>query len=111
MRSLPRMLLLATALGTGAACSREAGTMPFSSGATRSGRVRIGDLPSIDVAALMARTRELSSNAFEGRAPGTRGEELTVRYLIDPEPEKGLYYRSDHFNFAREGVPALDPDE
>lgn len=25
----------------------------------------------------------------------------------DPEPEKGYYYRSDHFNFARVGVPAL----
>ena len=29
----------------------------------------------------------------------------------DPEPEKGFYYRSDHFNFAKEGVPALDPDD
>jgi Zn-dependent M28 family amino/carboxypeptidase len=28
----------------------------------------------------------------------------------DPEPEKGFYYRSDHFNFAKVGVPALDPD-
>ncbi len=28
----------------------------------------------------------------------------------DAEPEKGFYYRSDHFNFAKEGVPALDPD-
>jgi len=28
----------------------------------------------------------------------------------DPEPEKGFYYRSDHFNFAERGVPALDPD-
>ncbi len=28
----------------------------------------------------------------------------------DPEPEKGFYYRSDHFNFAKQGVPALDPD-
>jgi len=27
----------------------------------------------------------------------------------DPEPEKGFYYRSDHFNFAKQGVPALDP--
>jgi Zn-dependent M28 family amino/carboxypeptidase len=27
----------------------------------------------------------------------------------DAEPEKGFYYRSDHFNFAKEGVPALDP--
>jgi len=28
----------------------------------------------------------------------------------DPEPEKGFYYRSDHFEFARQGVPALYPD-
>jgi len=26
----------------------------------------------------------------------------------DAEPEKGFYYRSDHFNFAKQGVPALD---
>ena len=25
----------------------------------------------------------------------------------DPQPEKGYYYRSDHFNFAKQGVPAL----
>jgi Zn-dependent M28 family amino/carboxypeptidase len=29
----------------------------------------------------------------------------------DPEPEKGFYYRSDHFNFAKQGVPALDPSD
>jgi Zn-dependent M28 family amino/carboxypeptidase len=28
----------------------------------------------------------------------------------DPEPEKGFYYRSDHFNFAKRGVPALSTD-
>jgi len=28
----------------------------------------------------------------------------------DPEPEKGSYYRSDHFSFAKAGVPAFDPD-
>ena len=28
----------------------------------------------------------------------------------DAEPEKGYYYRSDHFNFAKQGVPALNPD-
>jgi len=27
----------------------------------------------------------------------------------DAEPEKGFYYRSDHFEFAKKGVPALDP--
>ncbi|HVG18356.1 MAG TPA: M28 family metallopeptidase [Blastocatellia bacterium] len=29
----------------------------------------------------------------------------------DPAPEKGSYYRSDHFNFAKEGVPALYPKD
>lgn len=28
----------------------------------------------------------------------------------DAEPEKGFYYRSDHFEFAKEGVPALYTD-
>ena len=28
----------------------------------------------------------------------------------DPESEKGLYYRSDHFEFAKQGVPALYTD-
>ena len=28
----------------------------------------------------------------------------------DPETEKGYFYRSDHFEFAKQGVPALDPD-
>jgi Zn-dependent M28 family amino/carboxypeptidase len=28
----------------------------------------------------------------------------------DPEPERGMYYRSDHFSFVRRGVPAFEPD-
>ena len=28
----------------------------------------------------------------------------------DPEPEKGFFYRSDHFSFAKRGVPALYTD-
>jgi Zn-dependent M28 family amino/carboxypeptidase len=28
----------------------------------------------------------------------------------DAEPEKGFYFRSDHFEFAKQGVPALDTD-
>src|SRR3990172_1610010 len=40
------------------------------------------------------------------QAASAQGRTLTP----DPEPEKGFYYRSDHFNFAKQGVPALDPD-
>jgi len=28
----------------------------------------------------------------------------------DPEPQKGYFYRSDHFNFAKVGIPALYTD-
>ena len=28
----------------------------------------------------------------------------------DAEPEKGFYYRSDHFEFAKQGVPAMHVD-
>jgi len=36
------------------------------------------------------------------------GEEQGGRVLVpESEPEKGYYYRSDHFNFAKVGVPAL----
>ena len=28
----------------------------------------------------------------------------------DPEPEKGFFYRSDHFEFAKKGVPAMFTD-
>lgn len=37
-------------------------------------------------------------------------EEQGGRVLVpDAEPEKGYYYRSDHFNFAKVGVPAFYP--
>jgi Zn-dependent M28 family amino/carboxypeptidase len=39
-------------------------------------------------------------------AAGEQGRVVTP----DKEPDKGFYYRSDHFNFARQGVPALHPD-
>jgi Zn-dependent M28 family amino/carboxypeptidase len=29
----------------------------------------------------------------------------------DPEPEKGYFYRSDHFEFSKQGVPAIFPGE
>ncbi|MEP6495874.1 MAG: M28 family peptidase [bacterium] len=37
-----------------------------------------------------------------------KADSRTVR--PDAEPEKGFYYRSDHFEFAKQGVPALDAE-
>jgi len=41
-----------------------------------------------------------------GKAAAARGRTLRP----DPRPEVGSFYRSDHFNFAKQGVPALDTD-
>lgn len=45
---------------------------------------------------------ELETMAAEiGKAQG--------RYVLpDQEPEKGFYFRSDHFNFAKVGIPAIN---
>ncbi|MGA1368100.1 MAG: M28 family metallopeptidase [Blastocatellia bacterium] len=47
-------------------------------------------LDSFTGEALLDHIRILSSDEYEGRAPGTRGEELTVRYLIDRFQAFGL---------------------
>jgi hypothetical protein len=44
---------------------------------------KLADMPSIDSAVLLDDIRRLSSDEFEGRGPGTKGEELTVNYLAD----------------------------
>jgi Zn-dependent M28 family amino/carboxypeptidase len=42
---------------------------------------------------------------------GQVAREQGRRLKPDPEPERGMYYRSDHFSFARRGVPAFEPDQ
>src|SRR5712691_93200 len=52
--------------------------------------IPIGQLPPIDVVAVLVHTKVLSSNEYEGRAPGTKGEELSVRYIEDQFKKIGL---------------------
>lgn len=47
-------------------------------------------LPDLSLTTLQDVTKELSSDAFEGRSPGTAGEEKTVAYLIKKFEEAGL---------------------
>ena len=57
------------------------------------------------------RTRDVAVVGFgnsELESYLTAAAEKQDRVLVqEPNPEKGYYYRSDHFNFARHGVPAL----
>ena len=47
-------------------------------------------LPDLSLETLQEVTKELSSDAYEGRAPGTAGEEKTVAYLIRKFAAAGL---------------------
>ncbi len=49
-----------------------------------------GTRPAISAGQLLERTKTLSSDAFEGRGPGTPGEEKTVRYIEDAFQKLGL---------------------
>lgn len=68
---------------------------------------------NIDMLPLSAPTRDLP---IFGLGQNTLEDELQTlaeaegRYVADDgQPEQGFYYRSDHFAFARAGVPALMP--
>ncbi|MFO1010239.1 MAG: M28 family metallopeptidase [Planctomycetota bacterium] len=46
--------------------------------------------PRISASELLAHVQVLASNEFEGRLPGTRGEQLTVDYLVRQAKQIGL---------------------
>ena len=54
------------------------------------GATPVPRLPAFSADAVMAHVKVLASDAFEGRAPGTKGEELTVAYITDQFRTLGL---------------------
>jgi Zn-dependent M28 family amino/carboxypeptidase len=77
---------------TAAACSGSKPPAPADAPrpAAAAPQLMIGQLPDIDVAAVLAQTKVLSSDQFEGRAPGTPGEEKSVAFLQDQFRKVGL---------------------
>jgi Zn-dependent M28 family amino/carboxypeptidase len=105
----PRLAaVLAASLVLGA-CERpadepDAGGAPAESPAERSATATGGEQPALesthdippvpepgfDTERFAEQLRLMASNDFEGRAPGTRGERLTVNFLVDQMAEAGL---------------------
>jgi Zn-dependent M28 family amino/carboxypeptidase len=83
MKKSPAVLALSVLLS---ACSAEESRPPAepAPGPTPTvQRTTIGDLPEIDIDAVLAHTKVLSSDQFEGRGPGSKGDQLTVNYLVE----------------------------
>ena len=52
-------------------------------GAGASKPLTVAEMPAINTDAILTDIKKLSSDEFEGRKPGTKGEALTVQYLED----------------------------
>ncbi len=69
---------------------------------------------NMDVLNQWGRTRDLTIVGMGQSALDDVAAEVAARLgrtlAPDPEPEKGFYYRSDHFSFARAGIPAFYAD-
>jgi len=59
-------------------------------GAPAPGAGRVVAFPSIDGNRVLEHTKTLASDEFEGRKPGSPGEDLTVAYIIDQFKKAGL---------------------
>jgi len=88
-----RTLAITLAITVTAACSSPESKPPANSAPGPTPvvqRTPIGELPDIDTDAVLAHIKILSSDEYEGRGPGTKGEELTVAYLTDQFKKLGL---------------------
>lgn len=69
---------------------------------------------NMDVLNQWGRTRDLTVVGYGQSELDDVAAEVAARLnrtlAPDPEPEKGFYFRSDHFSFARVGVPAFYGD-
>ena len=99
-----------------AACVAACSSQPKSPSAESSPRsapqqVPIGQLPSIDANGLLTHTKVLSSDEYEGRAPGTMGEELSVKYISDQFKTIGLEPgNSDGTYFQKVPLVGITPE-
>jgi Zn-dependent M28 family amino/carboxypeptidase len=69
---------------------------------------------NVDGGNLLGRTRDLDVLGVNKSSLGPMLEKMiapSMRLSPDEHPERGYFYRSDHFSFAKKGVPAISIGE
>src|SRR4026208_1607494 len=72
------------------ACSRSSDAPSGAGSNSGAAAAAITTMPKLETTRLLEDIKVLSSDEFEGRAPGSKGEELTVKYLEDAFKKIGL---------------------
>jgi Zn-dependent M28 family amino/carboxypeptidase len=85
-----RVLVLLAAFSAAGCSSEPTTSAPAQLPPSTSQHTVIGQLPQIDIDAVLRHIKALSADQFEGRAPGGKGEELTINYLVDVFKKAGL---------------------
>src|SRR5262245_12231884 len=73
-----------------AGCSRPAETPPPAATAAPAAKIALASMPKADASTILQHIKVLSSDDFQGRAPGTQGEDKTVAYLESEFKKIGL---------------------
>ena len=87
---MKRTIAMLAVCAMAAACGGADDTAPAGSTPAASASASVDQMPAIDQNAIMERIKVLASDEFEGRAPGTKGDELTVQYLVEESKKLGL---------------------
>ena len=86
MGRLPLLVICVVAF----ACSRQSEPASGRGSGGSPSATAITAMPQFEATRLLEHVKVLSSDRFEGRAPGSTGEELTVKYLEDEFKKMGL---------------------
>src|SRR5678816_1986932 len=90
---MKRILLMTLLVAAAGACNKQETSSPAqppAANTTSQSQVPLASMPKIDANAVLAHIKVLSSDEYEGRAPGTKGEELSVNYIADQFTKVGL---------------------
>ena len=90
---MKRTILMLSVCALAAACGGSDEAQPAAAppaAAQPAAPATVAQMPAIDQTAILERIKVLASDEYEGRAPGTKGEDLTVRYLVEESKKLGL---------------------
>jgi Zn-dependent M28 family amino/carboxypeptidase len=87
---MKRTIAMLAVCAMAAACGGADEPLPAGGAPAASASASVDQMPAIDQNAIMERIKVLASDEFEGRAPGTKGDELTVNYLVEESKKLGL---------------------
>jgi Zn-dependent M28 family amino/carboxypeptidase len=88
--TMKRLVVLAGCAALLTGCTRSAETSADGPGAAAAPKIAVGDMPKVDAPAILEHIKVLADDSFEGRAPGSPGEDKTVEYLTAKFKEIGL---------------------